>query len=142
MNFKTIYSDSGLVQLEISAPLLEQYDAKDFPHTDFKSGIKVIFYDGKKESQGYVTAKYARYTANDDLWELKDSVVVVNEANDMLETEVLFWDQSKDLIYTDRFVKITSIDQIVQGFGFESDARLSKQRIKRITATIYLPDEK
>jgi LPS export ABC transporter protein LptC len=140
-DFKTFYNDSGRVQLIVSAPEMEQYDDKDFPHTDFKSGIKVLFYDGKIDSQGYVTAKYARFTKNNNLWELKDSVIVVNQDNDRLETEVLFWDQSKDLIYTDRFVKITSVDQIVQGFGFDSDAKLTKRRIKKVTATIYLKDE-
>ncbi len=46
--------------------------------------------------------------------------------------------RTKDLIYTDRFVKITSTDQIIQGFGFESDARLTKQKIKKVTATITI----
>ena len=85
------------------------------------SGIKVVFYDGKKDPVGSVTAKYAKYTKSSNLWELRDSVVVVNERNDKLETEVLFWDQEKDLIYTDRFVKITNEDQIIHGNRFESD---------------------
>jgi LPS export ABC transporter protein LptC len=140
-NFETVYTDSGRIQLTISGPIAEQYDTKDNPHADFSSGIKVQYYDGKTEPQGHVTAKYARYTKTDNLWELRDSVVVVNQTNDKLETEVLFWNQEKDLIYTDRFVKITNEDQIIQGFGFESDAKLIKRKIKKVTATIYLKDE-
>ncbi len=48
-----------------------------------------------------------------------------------LKPKFLFWDQEKDLIYTDRFVKITNEDQIVMGTGFESDPRLNKRRIKK-----------
>jgi len=68
-------------------------------------------------------------------------VVVVNETNDKLETEQLFWDQEKDIIYTERFVKITNEDQTVIGTGFESDPRLNRRKIKDVTATIYLRDE-
>ena len=75
------------------------------------------------------------------MWELKDSVVVLNESNDKLETEVLYWNQENNLIYTDRFVKITNEDQITQGFGFESDPQGIKRRIKKISAIIYLKDE-
>jgi hypothetical protein len=38
-------------------------------------------------------------------------------------------------------VKITNEDEIVMGTGFESDSRLVKRRIKKVSATIYLKDE-
>lgn len=137
----TVFSDSGLVQLILTTPLIEQYDNNDSPYSEFTSGIKVVFYNGQKEPVGSVTSKYGKYTNNDKLWELKDSVVVINESNDMLETELLFWDQEKDLIYTDRFVKITNEDQTIQGFGFESDSHLNNRKIKKVSATIYFKDE-
>lgn len=68
-------------------------------------------------------------------------MVIVNETNDRLETDQLFWDQEKDLIYTDRLVKITNEDQTVIGTGFESDSRLEKRKIKNVSATIYLKEE-
>lgn len=138
---ETIYIDSGRIQLVMTAPLMEQYDNSDSPYSEFTSGIKVEFHDGHTEPVASVTAKYAKYTEADKTWELKDSVIVINESNDMLETEVLFWNQDKDLIYTDRFVKITNEDQVMQGFGFESDSHLRKRRIKKVSATIYFNDE-
>jgi hypothetical protein len=67
--------------------------------------------------------------------------VAINEAGEKLETELLYWDQKKALIYTDRFVKITTEDQIVQGYGLESDPRLSKRRIKNLSAIIYINEK-
>lgn len=139
-DFETIYTDSGKVQLILSAPLMESYRRTEDPYSEFKSGIKVLFYDGHKEPVASVKAKYAKLTENKNLWELQDSVTAINEAGETLETELLFWDQKKDLIYTDRFVKITTADQIVQGYGLESDTRLSKRRIKNMSATIYISD--
>jgi LPS export ABC transporter protein LptC len=141
IDIKTVFTDSGKLQLILTSPRIEQYNNTEFPYSEFREGMKVIFYDGKPDPSGSVTAKYAKYTKANNLWELKDSVVVVNENNDKLETEVLNWDQNKDLIYTDRFVKITSTDQIIQGFGFESDSHLQNRKIKKVSATIYLKDE-
>ncbi len=140
-NDTTVYDDSGKVQLLMIAPLVESYDKVAEPYSEFKSGIRVEFYDGHEKPVGDVTARYAKYIPKKKLWELRDSVVVINEANNKLETEQLFWDEGKDLIYTDRFVRITNEDQVVTGFGFESDTRLTKQKIINYTATIYLKDE-
>ena len=141
-NLKTVFTDSGKLQLILTAPILEQIENTDSPFTEFKSGIKVLFYNGHKDPVGSVNAKYARYTDSKSLWELRDSVVVLNEENEKLDTELLFWNQQKGLIYTERFVKITTKDQIIQGTGFESDTRLTKRKIRNVSATIYLNDEK
>jgi LPS export ABC transporter protein LptC len=140
-DFETVFSDSGKIQLIMTAPILEQYDNVEVPFTEFNAGIKILFYDGNKDPIGSVTSKYARFTESKNLWELRDSVIVENENDEKLETELLFWNQQKDLIYTDRFVKISTKDQISRGTGFESDSRLNKRRIKKSSATIYLNDE-
>jgi LPS export ABC transporter protein LptC len=121
--------------------MLEQYDNAGQAYYEFRMGMHVDLYDGKPSPTGSVTSKYAKYTQGSNVWELKDSVVVINENKDKLETEVLYWDQSKDLIYSDRFVKFTNEDQIVMGTGFESDPHLRKRKIKKVSATIYLKDE-
>jgi LPS export ABC transporter protein LptC len=139
-DFKTTFTDSGRVQLEMSSPLVEKYDKAEPPYAEFRTGIKVVFYDGKDSAQARVTSKYAKCTDN-NLWELRDSVVVINDKGERLETELLHWNQEKDLIYTDRFVKITSEDQITQGIGFESDSHLNRRKILKVTADIYLPNE-
>ncbi len=140
-DFETIFTDSGKIQLIMHSSLMEEYKNSTTPYTEFREGIVVLFHDGEKDPVASVTSKYARYTEADNLWELKDSVVVINEANDKLETEVLFWDQTKDLIYTDRFVKITNTDQEIHGYGFESDSHLKKRKIKKVRATINIKNE-
>lgn len=138
---QAILNDSGRVQLIMTAPLIEQYDKADPTFSEFRSGIKVDVYNGKEKPEAKVTAKYGKCTSN-NLWELRDSVVVINEKNEKLETELLFWNQQKDRIYTDRFVKITSEDQVTQGIGFESDSHLINRKILHVTATLTLSDEK
>ena len=140
-DFQSVLTDSGKIQLVMSSTLMEQYENVDSKYLEFINGIKILFYDGHKEPVASVTSKYAKYLQTDNIWELRDSVVVINEKNEMLETELLNWNQERDLIYTDRYVKITSEDQIIHGFGFESDSHLRKQKIKKVQATIYFNDE-
>jgi LPS export ABC transporter protein LptC len=140
-DFTTTYTDSGKLQLVFSAPVMERYEKAEPPYTEFRSGIDVNFHDGNPKPVASVTAKYAKFHDDRNEWELQDSVVAFNEAGEKLETELLFWDQRKDLIYTDRFVKITTEDQIIQGYGLESDPRLTRRKIKNLSATIYINDE-
>jgi LPS export ABC transporter protein LptC len=140
-DFRTVLTDSGRIQLIMSSPLMEKYDKADPPISEFRNGIKVVVYNGHDKPVATVTARYAKCTSN-NLWELRDSVVVVNENNEKLETELLFWNQEKDRIYTDRFVKITNEDVISQGIGFESDSHLTRRKILKVTADIYLKDAK
>ncbi len=140
-NIETIYTDSAKLQLVMVSPLVERYTNHDSPYSEFRFGIKVLFHDGHIEPVASITAKYAKLTENNKLWELKDSVVAINEKNEKLETELLYWDQEKDRVYTDRFVRIISEDQKVSGFGLESDSRFTKWWIKKVTATFYLKDE-
>jgi len=137
----TVLTDSGLVNLVLSTPVIETYSNADPPYSEFVKGLRVDFYDGKKEPIAYVVSKYAKYFENKKLWELSDSVVVMNESGSKLETEQLFWDQERDRIYSDRMVRVTGEDKIHIGTGFESDSRLTTIRIKKYSATIYIDNE-
>lgn len=140
-NDTTVYFDSGRVALKMTFPIMEQYDNSGSPYNEFNMGLYVDIFNSNSEPSGSITSKYARYTRNQNLWELRDSVVVINENYDKLETESLFWDQTKDLIYSDRFVKFTNKDQVIMGTGFESDSHLRQRKIKKVSATIFLNEE-
>lgn len=140
-NFRSVYSDSGKIQLVLRSDLMEEYQKKDEPYMEFREGILVTYFEGNSDSIGFVASRYARYNEKTKLWELRDSVVVVNDTNDKLETDELFWDQEKDRIFTDKSVRITNEDQTVIGSGFESDSKLTVRVIRNVIATIYLKDE-
>jgi LPS export ABC transporter protein LptC len=140
-NVVTMYSDSGLVTMVVRTPLIEQFTLEEDPYTLFPEGLTVLFYDRTDSPQASITSKYARYTQKDEIWELRDSVVAVSDKGEVLETELLFWSQPRDKIWSDRFVRFTHDDQIVMGTGFDSDSRFSNWTIKNVTGTIYIKDE-
>jgi LPS export ABC transporter protein LptC len=131
----TVYSDSAQLQMVLYAPLIERYTSMTPPYSECKDGIKILFYEGKKEPVATISAKYAKSFEDKNLWELRDSVVV--ESDKKLETELLYYDKDKDLVYTERFVKITTKDETVMGTGFESNSRFDSYTIKNTSMTIY-----
>jgi LPS export ABC transporter protein LptC len=141
LNGESVYTDSTKLQFIMSSPLMESYARVKPPYTEFRKGIKAKFFDGHENPIASVTSKYAKLLDEKNLWELRDSVVAVNEKNERLETELLFWDKNKDLFYTDRFVRITSEDQIVMGIGMKSDSRFTNWWIRNVSATIPVTDE-
>lgn len=140
-DINTVFTDSGKVKLVMSAPIMEKWSNLESPYSEFRLGMKIEFHDGHKEPIATASSKYAKFFDEENLWELDNSVVIINESGDKLETEQLFWNRDKNLVYTDRFVKITNEDQTVMGTGFESDPQLTRRKIKNVTATIYLHDE-
>ena len=140
-NVETMYSDSGKVTMVVQTPLIQQYSSEENPYTLFPKGLTVLFYDRTDKPQASITSNYARYTEKDDVWELRDSVVAVSNKGEVLETELLFWSQPRDRIWSDRFVRFTHNDQIVMRTGFNSDSRFSNWTIKNVTGTIYIRDE-
>lgn len=140
-DFVSTYTDSALIEMKMEAPLMLHYGKMKEVYSDFPEGIIVWFYDANNEPNGHLSAKHGRYFDNTELWEVRDSVVAVNENNEMLETELLYWDNAKDIIYTDKFVRITQEDKIIRGYGMESDPKFMKWTIKKVTATFYLDDE-
>lgn len=141
-NFETIYTDSGKVQMILRSPLLERYEEEKDSRNEFPEGLHAFIYDGGPTPKVSIVSKTAKYTEKDKLWELRDSVVVINEKGSILQTELLYWNEAKEMVYSDRYVKITDKDQISMGTGYEYDMRTGNYRIKDLRSTIYIENEK
>jgi len=140
-DFITSYTDSAVLQLELKAPLLKHYGKMDEPYTDFDEGIEVHFYEGRENKLGEISGNFARYTESEGLWEIRGNVIAMNDKGEKLETELLFWDENEDLIYTDKYVRITQEEQIIMGTGLESDTKFDNWKINNVTATLFIDDE-
>jgi LPS export ABC transporter protein LptC len=60
-----------------------------------------------------------------------DHVVVTTTDDKMLETDYLQWNSATDKVESDRFVRFTRGDQVIRGYGLETDRGLSRVRIIR-----------
>jgi LPS export ABC transporter protein LptC len=136
-----IITDSGLIQVKITAPVIMNYPLADEPYTEFPNGFHSIFFDSEEKPESDLTANYGIYYTQKALWEARDSVEVINKNQEILNTEQLFWDEKKKLIYSNTSVKVTRPEEIIMGEGFESNENFTRWKIKKIQGTIYLKDE-
>ena len=62
---------------------------------------------------------------------------VINAEGKKLETEQLFWDMKEETIYSNRYTKLTSGNQILEGnTGFTSDQNLNHPVFFGITGQV------
>ena len=62
----------------------------------------------------------------------RGDVVVRNAKNEQLNSEELFWDEKKEIIYSDQLVTITTDESIIIGTGFEADHHLESWTISNL----------
>ncbi|MEY4594078.1 MAG: hypothetical protein RIQ47_488 [Bacteroidota bacterium] len=139
-NIKILYSDSGAVKVEITAPVLDRYDSER-PYTEMPKGVKAIFYNDRMEVTSRLSANYAIRYDRDLKLEARKNVVVVNERGEQLTTEHLIWDERRQMLNSDEFVKITTKDEIIYGNGFEANQDFSQYRIFNIKGIISVNAE-
>ncbi|MGM0530073.1 MAG: LPS export ABC transporter periplasmic protein LptC [Bacteroidota bacterium] len=135
------HTTNGRLKVKVTSPEINRYSSVEEPHTIFPHGLNVRFYDSTQTVESRITANYAIYHENDDRWEAKNNVVTINSEGDTLNTEYLIWDQNKEIIHTDRYVRITTKDGIIQGKGFEANQNFTNWSIKKTTGTIEVEDE-
>jgi len=137
-NFETLVTDSGQVRYLLKAPKLFQFEDEGRNYIEFPEGMELVKYDENKNIISSITADYAKQFIAEDKWEAKNNVVATNAQGDTLKTEHLIWEEKKEIIYTEEFVKIIRADQIITGIGFTSDQKLQNWKIKNPKGTIFV----
>jgi len=141
-NMEIIYSDSAIVKLAVEAPEMERYVSEDQGnYILFKKGIHVRFFGPDLTVQTDLKANYARHLESENIWEVSDNVIIVTKKGEIINTELLIWDRAKARIHSDKYVKITTPDEILMGDGFESDEQFLNYEILNITGTINLQED-
>ena len=137
-NFQTLFTDSGKISYLLKAPKLLRFEDEGRNYIEFPEGMHLIKYDDNKRVISSITANYAKQFVAEDKWEAKNNVIATNAQGDTLKTEHLIWEEKKEIIYTDDYVKIIRTDQIITGIGFTSDQKLQNWKIKNPKGTIYV----
>jgi LPS export ABC transporter protein LptC len=117
---ESFLSQSGKVKAKLMAPVMLRY-LLDTPKVEFPKTLKVDFFDDSTKIESKLFAKYGHYLENQNKVFLRDSVVVFNVSGDTLICKELYWDQQKEIFYTDKNVIIRKPDQKVYGNGLVAD---------------------
>lgn len=127
------FIDSSLTKAILDAKRSRVFATRMETLLDF--GIKVKFlsrFTGNVLST--LTADSARVDdRTKDMLASGNVVVIGDSTKTRLETTVLHWNNSTQKLYTTEFVKISSPNETIQGYGMESDQNLSNYRIFKVS---------
>ena len=132
-NATVTFSDSGIVKAILKAGHISSYEGTR--QTWLDNGVHVDFFDERGVHSSVLTSQLGKVDESTNNLEATGHVGVVSESGVVVETEKLFWDNNRQLIHSDEFVKITSPKENLQGHGFESDQNLKNYKIFKVTGT-------
>jgi LPS export ABC transporter protein LptC len=135
----TFYSDSAIVRLKLKSQKQLEFDNND---REFPQGIYLEFYDTDGSLSSTLTSDYCYYYHETDLWRALRNVIIKNiKSGDQLNTEELFWESKKELVYTSKFVRIETEGEILMGEGLRAKQDFSWWQILKGRGTIDLNEE-
>jgi LPS export ABC transporter protein LptC len=141
-NVDMLYSERGFVQIRLESPLLVRKTIEQEPVMEFPEGFKVSFYDSNFHIKSTISGDYGISFEKSKLMQARHNVVVENmDSKERLNTEELFWDQNKETIYTDKFVRITRGDEVITADGLISDQKFESMEFKNPKGLIEVREE-
>ncbi len=123
-NMRVIQFSAGIPSYIVEAPLMERFSLAETPYDVFPKGIvlKGFTEDGLMETK--IVADYAKHIveSKEEIWAAYGNVVVNNFLKgEKMETDTLYWNRLTQRIYTHSWVRLTTPEFFMQGYGMESD---------------------
>lgn len=125
-----LYSDAGKIKVRLFTHELIRNESANPAYTDMKNGMKVEFFNDSAIVKNTLTARTARWYEQANNILIRDSVVVMNDKGEKLETQELIWNQSIKKFFTEKPVRISTATQIIFGIGMEASQDFSWYKIK------------
>lgn len=136
-----LISDSGVIRYKLIAEDWAVYDRTKPQKQTFMNGIFMEKFDEHFKPAMYLTADTA-YWYDQNLWELRGRVEIRKENGTTFNTDELFWDMGKHIVYSSKYVRIVTPSQELRGVGFRSDEELTNYEVNNSAGSFPVPEEK
>ena len=137
---QTVISDSGHTRYRISTPLWNMFEEAKHPHWTFPKGVTCEELDDNFKTASTIKCDSAYFDKMNNLWTLTGNVRITNPAGDVVLTDDLMWDQRAHRLYSEAFIHIEKQGRIIEGYGYESNERLTTYKLRQVEA-IFPIDE-
>lgn len=132
------YSENEMVKVKMLADLMYEFKNGD---RQFPKGIYLEFYNEFGRLESTLRANDAYFFKQENQWRGRGNVEVKNvEKNEQLNTEELFWKQSEEKIFTDKFVTIRQKGDVIYGTGLTAKQDLSDYEIGKVEGEIEVEE--
>ena len=137
----TFVSDSGIIRYRIDTEEWLVYDRKRPSHWAFEKGVYLEQFDSLHSVEASIKADTAYYYDKQKLWKLIGHVDIKNRKGERFNTELLYWNQATEKVYSDKFIRIEQPDRVIMGHGFDSNQQMTIYQIDNIEGIFYVDEE-
>ncbi|MCQ2138892.1 MAG: LPS export ABC transporter periplasmic protein LptC [Bacteroidales bacterium] len=135
-NMFTVQTKNGVVIMRTVANLTERYDKDTLTYETFPKGIAVYSYTDDGLLETTLFADNARHETNKrtnvEKWAAYGNVEIENVIKkQLIQTDTIYWDRTDEKLYTDCYVRMSSPDGFMQGYGMRSDQKANNSIILR-----------
>ncbi|MBT8394908.1 MAG: LPS export ABC transporter periplasmic protein LptC, partial [Bacteroidia bacterium] len=99
-----------------------------------------LYLFNEENQKSTIVSDYAIVYDKTNLIDLQGNVVVTTHEGKILNAEQLYFDQEKEWLFTNKPIKFTDNEQIINGNGFDSNMDFTKSRVLEITGIVYLDE--
>ncbi len=123
-----LQTKNGKIEMRVVTTTMKHYDNDSLSSDYFPDGIWVYAYTDDEVLESTIVADEASHiknkTTKDEIWKAFGNVVVKNIVKQQtMESDTIYWDQTRKEIYTDCYVRLYSPEGLIQGYGMRSDER-------------------
>ena len=137
----TYISDSGVTRYRMEAEEWLMYDRKRPSYWAFEKGVYLEQFDSLFNVDASINADTAYFYDKQKLWKLMGNVDIKNRKGERFNTELLYWNQATEKVYSDRFIRIEQPDRIITGYGFDSNQQMTIYQIRNMGGIFYVDEE-
>lgn len=139
-SIESYISNEGKMKARLKAPLMLRVMA-DTQYIEFPRTMHVDFYNDSTKIETWLDCKYGKYFESLKKVYLRDSVVVITIKGDTLRCHDLWWDQNKEIFFTDSVASYRSPgNDITGGRGMEATQDLKTVKFKYPLGTVKIAD--
>ena len=137
----TLISDSGVTRYRVNTEEWMMYDRKKPSYWALEKGVYMEQFDSIFNVEASIKADTAYYYDKERLWKLIGNVDIQNRKGERFNTELLYWNEATQKVYSDKFIRIQQPDRIITGHGFDSNQQMTIYTIRNIEGIFYVDEE-
>ena len=137
----TYISDSEVTRYKVDTEAWRVFDRTKPSYWAFEKGVNLEQFDSLMNVDASIKADTAYYFDKQKLWKLIGHVDIKNRKGERFNTELLYWNQATEKVYSDRFIRIEQPDRIITGHGFDSNQQMTIYEIKNIEGIFYVDED-
>lgn len=133
-DIELLHSDSAIVVTKLTAAKQLVFQNEDI---QFPEGIVIHFFEKDGQLSSTIRADRGYFDRRENLYRGEGDVRVHNLAKDQkLSSEELFWDPTKKIIYTTKFVTVEEPNRLIKGTGMEADEGFNEYKFEKVSGII------